>query len=87
MACILSDGSDYSGQAFYKDGKRPSVQRIRAGSLPPSPGDTYDEEQDRPIFLQPETRPITQEQLVNEVKGKSTAHTSPSPALSDSLFS
>ncbi len=86
MAYILSECSDYSGQVFHKDVKRPSPQRTRAGSPPSSPGDTYNEEQERPIFLQPETRPITQEQLVNEVKGKSTNYTSPSLALSDSLL-
>jgi hypothetical protein len=40
------------------------------GSAPSSPVNTYNE-QDGGILLQPETRPITQEQLVNEVKGVS----------------
>ena len=69
MAHVLStDYSDYSGQHFQKEQKHPSPQRARAGSIPSSPVDTYNE-QDKGIFLQPETRPITQEQLVNEVKG------------------
>jgi hypothetical protein len=40
------------------------------GSPPSSPVNTYNEH-DGGILLQPETRPITQEQLVNEVKGVS----------------
>lgn len=68
MAHILSDYTEYPGQDF-QDTKHPSTQEAKAGSLPSSPVDTYNEEENKPIFLQPETRPITQEQLVNEVKG------------------
>jgi hypothetical protein len=44
--------------------------RQTGGSPPLSPVNT-DNDQDGGILLQPETRPITQEQLVNEVKGVS----------------
>lgn len=40
-----------------------------ASSPPPSPANTYDEQDSSGMLLQPETRPITHEQLVNEVKG------------------
>ncbi|KAF7514335.1 hypothetical protein GJ744_000105 [Endocarpon pusillum] len=66
---MSADYSDHSGQHFpkEKEQKHASPQRARAGSPPSSPVETYNE--DKGIFLQPETRPITQEQLVNEVKG------------------
>lgn len=73
MAHILSDYTEYPGQDF-QDTKHPSTQEAKAGSLPSSPVDTYNEEENKPIFLQPETRPITQEQLVNEVKGTTPQH-------------
>lgn len=44
-------------------------ERQSWSSRPSSPVNTYNE--DGGILLQPETRPITQEQLVNEVKGVS----------------
>jgi hypothetical protein len=47
-----------------------------AGSMPSSPVVPYDEASSG-MFLQPETRPIKQEQLVNEVKG--SLHPTPLP--------
>lgn len=70
MARALSaEYHDYSEPYFEKEQKHASAQKAGPGSVPSSPVDTYNEEQDKEIFLQPETRPITQEQLVNEVKG------------------
>lgn len=66
MANMWSDCDEYSRHEFSKDAKNRSS--ARTASLASSPGDTYNE-QERGQFLQPETRPITQEQLVNEVKG------------------
>jgi hypothetical protein len=60
----------YPPQEVQKDLKHSTSHRAgsqRAGSPPASPVDTYREQEG--IVLQPETRPITQEQLVNEVKG------------------
>ena len=52
-------------------GQALEIDNRQVGNSPPSsPGNTYNE-QDEGILLQPETRPITQEQLVNEVKGVS----------------
>jgi Est1 DNA/RNA binding domain len=71
MATFWSEcNNDYPRQEVQKDLKYSSSHRAgsqRAGSPPLSPVDTYHEQEG--IVLQPETRPITQEQLVNEVKG------------------
>lgn len=56
---------DLSPHEFHIGVKRLSPARV--GSPPASPVDNYVELER--IVLQPETRPITQEQLVNEVKG------------------
>lgn len=55
-------------EIYQKDIKR--LSPTRTTPTPSSPVDTYScDEQDKSPFLQPETRPITQEQLLNEVKG------------------
>lgn len=45
-----------------------SKKQPSCGSPPPSPVNTFDEKEGG-LLLQPETRPITQEQLVNEIRG------------------
>jgi hypothetical protein len=53
---------DFPSPALYRDNQTASVTSKRTSGLPSIGMDDY-------ILLQPETRPITQEQLVIEVKG------------------
>jgi hypothetical protein len=68
MVSVWSDHDEYSRSERPKEAKHLYFQRERADSVPSSPVDPYDDRKEKP-FLQPETRPITQDQLVNEVKG------------------
>jgi hypothetical protein len=47
----------------------PEMERVASHSPPSSPAFNTTSDRDSGMLLQPETRPITQEQLVNEVKG------------------
>ena len=47
----------------------PEMEKLTSSSPPTSPVFNTSTDRDFTMLLQPETRPITQEQLVNEVKG------------------